>query len=232
MERGEDLAREGDVPYHPGPLALLDQVAVLGVELEDPSSRVHLTAPGPDENGVEVESSGETRPEHEARLRALRSLRRMGLLWAGDWTREVTTRQVTVGTWERYEGRTYLVGRGKPVKRRYVTRCYGLTPLGAAVVDRLRASLEAGKRIRWNGVREALAEAARHGPADLLREFGEALRPERDRLRKHVSICRQLAAGGYPPNRQAHLRSIEAWQAHERACEAIDVLAGVPSAAA
>lgn len=49
MERREDLPRERDISDHIGLLAALDEISVLSVELEDPSTRVDLAAARPDE---------------------------------------------------------------------------------------------------------------------------------------------------------------------------------------
>jgi hypothetical protein len=45
MEGLEYLSGKGDIPHHRGALTILDQVAILGIELEDPPSRVDLSAP-------------------------------------------------------------------------------------------------------------------------------------------------------------------------------------------
>ena len=42
VQRGEDVPGEGDVPDHLRTLAILDEVIVLGVELEEAPARVHL----------------------------------------------------------------------------------------------------------------------------------------------------------------------------------------------
>jgi hypothetical protein len=92
----------------------------------------------------------------------MRRLAALGLLEL-TWRKEVveTTRKTRTGSirWDPDAGvyRAFAPAH-VPVERVVAHRAARLTPLGAFVVDRLRPTLESGKRIRWASLHELASE--------------------------------------------------------------------------
>ena len=128
--------------------------------------RILLQAPSPDGESKVIEPPAPGRSADEANRRAIRKLYHAGLLYIG-------RRNVKVET----KAEVWIYRRGYVnLERDYWKRAVWLSPLGQAVVDRLRAALESGKPIRWAPHREALVSSCRRQSQELLSEFLEKVR--------------------------------------------------------
>jgi hypothetical protein len=123
--------------------------------------RVLLAAPPPEAGRQVIPPPRPGRSADEAHRRAIGRLWEAGLLHRGWRDERVKTAAVAFGG----------SGRWRHVHREYAKRAVSLSPLGEAVVTRLRAELEAGRPIRWARHRDALVAACRRPPTDLLLDF-------------------------------------------------------------
>jgi hypothetical protein len=94
----------------------------------------------------------------------MRRLAEIGLVELSMKAEVVQTKREKEGTplqWDRDTG-VYREGEAErvPVLRSVEKRAVKLTPFGALVVDRCRAALETGQRIRWNSLIELPATCA------------------------------------------------------------------------
>jgi len=125
------------------------------VRLGKHERRILLVAPS---NGKyeTIEPDGESRSAAEANRRAMRELNSAGLLHL---------------TWQGVEIPTRQYAYGAPVHRTYRKSAVRLSPLGAAVVDRLKETLQDAGRIRWADHQVELIAMVRKQPKELLGVF-------------------------------------------------------------
>lgn len=129
--------------------------------------RILLAAPPSDaDEGVIVPPLSPGRSADEANRRAIRKLLDHGLLWIGE--KDV-----------REKGR-------RPSRK----RCVWLSPLGQAVVEKLRPTLKNGGRIRWDTIRPEILQL-RETPAALLARM---LKDVEGRRERQVTTTRMLGA--------------------------------------
>jgi hypothetical protein len=157
--------------------------------------RILLAAPPPGAEGLVIPPPGPGRSADESNRRAIRRLWDVGLVLVGH-------RAVTVKTKAREWHWYYREWR--PVEREYHKRCVWLSPLGAAVVARLRNNLESGKRIRWDQHRAELLSACRRPPEALVETLKTDLQRCRESHMELVSLVCQM--GG---NRASAMRHLE-----------------------
>jgi hypothetical protein len=123
--------------------------------------------------GELVCDAAEPRAAKEARMRAARKLKRMGLVWTG--RREVTT--------ERRDRWGYRIEF-----RRFYVVVAGLTPLGAEIKQRYLTELQQDHAIRWDGrVANSATSARKDGPS-LLAQLEQGLRDELSYLKGIVCL--------------------------------------------
>jgi len=129
-----------------------DAARLAGLHLGKHERRVLLLAsPPPRDKGVVIEPEGTGRVATGAHLRAIRTLRRAGLL-SVDWQRQ-TVEAPRRGSWQLMRVVTHRVA-------------VQLSPLGAAAVGRVRQQLMNGTPIRWAQHRDmALAAVGDTTPA-------------------------------------------------------------------
>lgn len=174
--------------------------------------RILLQASSPDRESVIVAPEGPGRAADEAHRRAIRRLFAAGLLWVG-WRRVyVETRTQTKARWEHMAGRWWQTG-GQPIRREYRKRAVWRSPLGQALVERLRSQLEAGARIRWSAHRAALVSACRRSTDELLSMFQTEVQQDAERLE---ALVRTAAAIGARDT--CHLEQ------HRRVCQVLKAL--------
>ena len=140
-----------------------DTVATLhGLRLGRCARRILLLAPRPTEEPCTIGAERNGRGAVESHRRAMRRLAAIGLVEL-TWRPETveTTRQTRTGNvrWDPDAGVYQEIDPDHvPVERVVAHRAARLTPLGAFVVDRLRPTLESGKRIRWSSIHELESE--------------------------------------------------------------------------
>ncbi len=149
-----------------------DAANLAGVRLGKHQRRVLLAAPSPDCEPAIVHAKRSSRSAAEAHRRALRQLARCGLVETPTKPVEIETKAMA-WSWGDHFSRTRV---GERVKRRYRCRAVVRTPLGQAVVERLRPTLEAGGSIRWRLHEKALVEMASQLPTELVARFVRAVR--------------------------------------------------------
>jgi len=175
-------------------------------------SSLQEKCPIPDRESVIVAPEGPGRAADEAHRRAIRRLFAAGLLWVG-WRRVyVETRTQTKARWEHMAGRWWQTG-GQPIRREYRKRAVWRSPLGQALVERLRSQLEAGARIRWSAHRAALVSACRRSTDELLSMFQTEVQQDAERLE---ALVRTAAAIGARDT--CHLEQ------HRRVCQVLKAL--------
>jgi hypothetical protein len=166
--------------------------------------RILLEAPPPDGESKVIDAPAPGRSADEANPRAIRKLWKAGLLWIGNQMVKVMTEAKQWNGWKR---------RYQNVEREYHKRAVWLSPLGQAVVDRLRAALESGKPIRWASHRKALVSSCRRQPRGLLSEFLGDVARECEYHQKIMSLLRMGGAGGY----EREAAQLSAYQAVQKA---------------
>jgi hypothetical protein len=158
-----------------------------------------LRAGAADTNSGElVCGAAEPHAAKEAKMRAARKLKRMGLVWTG--YKEVTT--------ERRDRRGCIV----QIRRFYVVVA-GLTPLGAEIKRRYLAELQQGRAIRWDERVAESAAAARHDCQSLIAQLEQGLIDELPYLKRIVGLvgsANPVGARDYVERLQAVNRVINA----------------------
>lgn len=170
--QGTIARTKGHLPCRVCPRAMAVYAGRLeGVRLGKQERRVLLAAAHPDvEEGALIAPLAETAAAAEATRRAIRTLSAAWLVNRGYRRVEGPTKATTRSQWVTREHTWYHLP-GEPIQRAYWHRTVWLSPLGAALVGRLRPVLEGTGRIRWAAHRAALTEAtARETPA-LLADF-------------------------------------------------------------
>lgn len=170
--QGTIARTKGHLPCRVCPRAMAVYAGRLeGVRLGKQERRVLLAAARPDaEEGALITPPMETAAAAEATRRAIRTLSAAWLVNCGYRRVECPTKATTRSQWVTMEHKWYHLP-GEPIQRAYWHRTVWLSPLGAALVARLRHVLEGTGRIRWAAHRAALTETtARETPA-LLADF-------------------------------------------------------------
>lgn len=133
-----------------------------GLRLGKCARRILLLAPPPTAEPSIIAAERDGRAALESHRRAMRRLAALGLLeltWRTETvksTRKIRTDRIR---WDADVGAYRKTDPGNlPVERAVALRAARLTPLGAFVVDRLRPTLESGKRIRWASIHEPAPE--------------------------------------------------------------------------
>lgn len=127
-----------------------------GMHLGRCARRILLLAPGPGDEPRVLLPAQAGRAAAESHRRATRRLFAVGLVelsWKAEHVETVREKQSNSVCWNPDAG-VYQKEppRPIPVRRAIEKRAVRLTPLGALVVDRLRETLEAGDRIRWDTI--------------------------------------------------------------------------------
>ena len=127
-----------------------------GVRLGRCARRVLLLAPPPLEQPIVVLPAADGRAAAESHRRATRYLASLGLVeltWKSEVVATSRERQAAAVIWDGDAGVYREMTPGEaPVERTVERRAIRLTVLGELLVDRLRPTLENGRRIRWSAV--------------------------------------------------------------------------------
>jgi len=171
-----------------------------GVRLGKHEWRVLLVAAPPDaEAGAVIAPPTEGRAADEAQRRAIRRLATLGQAHVGHARVSTASKVPFPSSWG--------LGKDYVPRRDYWHLAVWQSPLGAAVVGRLRVALETGQRIRWPLHRAALAVATRRTAQELRMAF----RGHLDDLRKRdMELAGLEAQLGHRVSGQKHLESVRA----------------------
>jgi len=171
-----------------------------GVRLGKHERRVLLAAAPPDaETGAVIAPPTEGRAADEAQRRAIRRLATLGLAHVGHARVSTASKVPLPASWG--------LGRDYFPRRDYWHLAVWQSPLGAAVVGRLRVALETGQRIRWPLHHAALAVATRRTAQELRTAFRGHLD---DRMKGEMELAGFASQLGSRASGQKHLESVRA----------------------